>query len=402
MPDRKAFAALGCLIMLISFFALQQMVRWGSFLLFGSGSSVPARALSTPETTTKVTTTTTTVKHFFTDSDCERYRRWPWKKDDTCKNMPKILLFTWCTESTYESYRNEMYWKSCYAHMHGYDLIIADPFNTKEGSDWYTNFNLWAWWVALKDQVPKYDYVFTTGADVLLTQNWLEFPVWAFDAGNKDLNLMDQCYSDWGFNENAFLFKYTNWSMDFLNQGLIFKEKSIIQGDNGGWMENILISLGQEVAEKGGKGYSNKCLPHLMLSEPLEKVLKRKDKLYAQKNLDYSKCFFSELSRMAGPYNMRLSKHIGFNPLMDVSDKTMESRVPWANCWSHLHDPFFSKTCVGDLDPKVHCFAFHWNGLSKLLENHKIIHGSCPDPTFNWDASPYNTKNRRKKKSLRL
>mmetsp|Transcript_118969 Transcript_118969/g.210295 ORF Transcript_118969/g.210295 Transcript_118969/m.210295 type:complete len:392 (-) Transcript_118969:106-1281(-) len=347
-------------------------------------------------------TTTTTSSYFYSESDCDRYLQWGGRKDDTCNSMPRVLLYTWSTENTFADYRNEVYWKACYAHMHGFDLLIADPFHVDTAKDWrgwYTNFNLWAWWVSLVDQVPKYDYVFTTGADVKFSEEWLHFPVWAFNPGHSDLSIMDQCYSDWGLNENAFLFKNTDWSMSFLRNGLTFKDKDIIQGDNGGWMEMLLIAFGDEALSRGEDGYSNKCLPHLLLDEPLEKVLNRTDDYFARKNQNYSKCFFAELDRLAGPYNQRFkSDHVAFNPLLNVDNKVSYSSIPWANCWSHLHDPFYAKKCV-QWNATTSCFAFHWNGLSKLLENHTEVRGTCPDPTFRWDLSPYNTINRMGHKS---
>jgi len=349
-----------------------------------------------PYNTDNRPSTTTTSTFYFQVRDCKRYLTWPGRADDLCRTIPRVLMFTWCTENVFEEFQKEMYWKACYAHTHGYDLLMGDPLNASLGGRWYNRNNMWAWWTVMMDVLPKYDYVFFTGADVLISQYWLNFPVWAFSGGQDDLSLMDQCYADWGLNENAVLFKNTKWSMEWLRKGVeSFMHLDTLQGDNGAYNEQLLVALGAEAEARGETGYNNDCLDHLVV--PRLSSDYRKTPLYLESNQNYSHCFFDVLERLAGPLNLRnLPKHIRFNPLMPASDNNSDVAVPWANCWSLLRDPWYARPCVGARDPELNCFTWHFNGMQKLKENHRYLEGVCPDPTFDWSTFQYNPKNRQR------
>jgi len=221
---------------------------------------------------------------------------------------------------------------------------------------------------------------------------------------------MDQCFSDFGFNDNAFLFKNSEWSKNWLKDGLAFMDQDVIQADNGGFMEQMLISLGAEAEARNKTGYGNTCKDLLIFEGALNNMWQ--NPAYWDQNRKYAQCFFSELARLAGYFNKRdKSRHIRFNPLMDQDDIRLQGSeyhyVPWANCWSLIVDPHASTrpsgatstthafNCKRSLDPVRNCFAYHWNGNNKLKEDHSTIKGgTCPDPTFDWSASPFNWDNR--------
>ena len=45
---------------------------------------------------------------------------------------------------------------------------------------------MWAWLPILRERLlsGKYEYVFYTGADVLIQESHLDFPVWQYDTGH--------------------------------------------------------------------------------------------------------------------------------------------------------------------------------------------------------------------------
>mmetsp|Transcript_66662 Transcript_66662/g.126985 ORF Transcript_66662/g.126985 Transcript_66662/m.126985 type:complete len:260 (+) Transcript_66662:225-1004(+) len=258
------------------------------------------------------------------------------------------------------------------------------------------------------------------GADVQLQFYWAHWPVWAWDTGN-DITLMDQenfpAHLGYGLNENDILFRPTEFSKRFILEAFEFRKGFHLQGDNGPYMESLLRTVGRWAGSQGQIGYYDTCLQWLNISKP--SVLLFKERWWNQINMQYSRCFFSELSRMAGPYGYRKTKGIGFYPsfigwdgnvyLPDSFREPPHENVPpthrnvqvppthihydlvplgpWANCWSSVR--------VNWRRPDTNCFAYHFNG-PKDLGQHSYVHGgSCRDPTFDWAASPYNPANRK-------
>mmetsp|Transcript_14361 Transcript_14361/g.26132 ORF Transcript_14361/g.26132 Transcript_14361/m.26132 type:complete len:572 (-) Transcript_14361:11-1726(-) len=351
--------------------------------------------------------------HFYAASDLERFGNWSQRANH--KRLPKVLLYTWATEDTYANFYWENYWKACYAHAHGFDIVFSDSLNFTgvakwDGVDlgWYSEEHMWAWVHGAQEYMftGKYDYVFVMGTDTLLVENNLDFPMWQFDTGH-DITIMDDhlvhppnCF---GLNENNMLFKPTNFTRQWLYELFEFRKGFYLQGDNGPYMEMMLIALGREAEANGKPGYQNACLGWMTLDRPNTKM--QFDQIKFKGNMYYD-CFFKELGRLAGDYGGRQSKHIGFSPtyfwdggrvLLPNDLKGSDKQIyPWANCWSN---PRKFWTNIWE-----NCFAFHWNGAK---EDPNIVHArksshermavkGCPDPTFNFETSPYHPKNRKR------
>jgi len=327
--------------------------------------------------------------------DSERFAAWSEYTQYSGKVRPRVLLYTWCSNNSYFRYPNEMYWKMCYARLHGFDVLFSDESteidvkkqekaNLDDVEKVYSDFFMWAWVFGARKTLRKillsgeYDYVWMTGADVLIHEPNIYFPVWALDSGH-DLTVMDQNFHSFGLNENALLFRASNWSVQFLDDMLEHRFDFNIQGDNGPYMEAILTGLGREADADGKPGYDNKCRKLLKLEHSAAYLFNTDPDLYTRINDGYANCFFAELERMVGPYGNRTSKRIGFAP---TSGPDM---LPWANCWSVVRDYWknWSKNCL----------SLHWNGYKGKSFYHPQA-GQCPDPSLDWRASIYNPDNR--------
>jgi len=159
----------------------------------------------------------------------------------------------------------------------------------------------------------------------------------------------------------------------FTDAMLSFRKHWTLQGDNGAFMEALLILLGREKKENGLQGYNASCEQLLFLPMPSRVVMG--SQYYLDKNWNYSVCFFDQLELLAGPENNRRSKSIGFHRNNDES-------IPWLNCWSMVRES-------PEWSPWIpRCFAIHFNG-----GNHPpavVPPWPCKAPTFNWANSPYN------------
>eukprot|EP00930_Biecheleria_cincta_P096721 TRINITY_DN88529_c0_g1_i1.p1 TRINITY_DN88529_c0_g1~~TRINITY_DN88529_c0_g1_i1.p1 ORF type:complete len:469 (-),score=86.58 TRINITY_DN88529_c0_g1_i1:71-1477(-) len=369
----------------------------------------------------------------FKIQDCQRYKTWANDSSEgACSRIPRVLIFTFLTEDYYSMFENEIYWKLCYAHMHGFDVEFTDQVqgnvgagkrgkggknhsvqkhtlhnhtlqnHTEQnqtapdsknsyGNNPYGDEMMWAFSRALRNRIDlDYDYIFATGADVQFLKVNLDFPVWQWDRGHH-MTLMDQDYCKWGFNENNMLFKIAgggnSWVKDFFDGWYgDNKNSNSLQGDNGPYMETILKVISHESKEDEGIAYDGRCLKKLRLDGPSTELIAHDEATgshdYEQHNKDYSDCFFAELNRLAGPFNNRSSQHVGFARVDDHS-------TPWANCWAWVRDTW--------TEPEKHCFAYHWNGPKNKAEPHTVQPG-CPAPGFDetvWSKSPYNPKNRK-------
>jgi len=340
--------------------------------------------------------TTISSPPHFADADCNHLRQWRPSESHSCKVMPRVLIFTWCTEDHLTKLMNEVYWKSCYAKTHGFDVEFTGTKNvtglpvfndsgagSSDPLPWYSDENMWSYLTQLRGHLTsgKYDYVFFVGSDVLFLQPHLDFPLWLYDGGH-DLTIMDQGSDKdniWGFNANGLLLKASAWSVNFLD--VLYEHRHVfnLQGDNGPYMETILTHLGLEQAAKGHRGYEQTCHSLLVLDKPASYYVASNGGEYASMNAKYSLCFFAELDRLAGPFGQRVSEHIGFTK----TESNGTAMLPWANCWSDVreHHPDWPSKCL----------AAHFNGLPK--PNGAVVEGKCPDPTFDWDSSPYNVQN---------
>jgi len=326
-------------------------------------------------------------------------------------------------------FQNENYWKSCYAHLHGFDVVFSTKMNftgtakyhgpAPKGKDgafvasWYSEDNMWAWWSDIQNYLfsGKYDYVFMMGADVLVQYYWFDWPVWAWDRGH-DISVMDQDHFSYhlayGLNENNILLRPTNFTKDFILEAFEFRKGFHLQGDNGPYMETILRTLGRIAASEGRMGYYEMCYQWLTLPKP--SVMMLNDLWWGNRNDQYDACFFNELERLVGGYGYRKTRGIGFYPTYigfdgdalvpenfknesppKVPKEHPHSSIvplgPWANCWSSVR--------LSWKRPDYNCFAYHWNGPKDPSQHSVVSGGKCPDPTFNWDTNPYNPANRR-------
>lgn len=364
---------------------------------------------------------------FYGFTDLLWFKEWSHR---STSRLPTVLIYTWGTEDTFKMFVNEIYWKACYAHAHGFDIVFAEDLNVKglkqfQYTDdkfmtkWYSEEMMWAWHPDIGRFLfsGKYDYVFNVGADVLFNSKYMDFPVWAYDAGH-DVIIMDQDYVGWGLNQNSILLKPTSFTKQFLDADYEYRAEFWTQGDNGAWMENILVFLGRENEEAGRPGYNNSCAKFGILPMPQPVLNEKNFTLALYLGFSFCKCFFQEFDRLAGSFGHRKSKHIGFTKTFAVSVSNISndsnvsnvstvstawnegkilpeestgfgpSRVkPWANCFDHVR--------LHWTQPDANCFAFHWNGEKKGSQ-HSVVKGKCPDPTFDWKKSPWNYVNRGK------
>mmetsp|Transcript_126067 Transcript_126067/g.223269 ORF Transcript_126067/g.223269 Transcript_126067/m.223269 type:complete len:438 (-) Transcript_126067:6-1319(-) len=361
-------------------------IGFGLFLTSLAGVLVMKRLMPKriEERPTTTITTTTTPFYYFT-SDSARFARWS-RRERHKSGFPKVLVYTWMTEALYTSLENEVYWKACYAHAHGFDVVFTDAGN-RHSVEWYSDANMWAWLFAAQEYLTSgvYDYVIYMGGDVLINSLHLDFPLWAFDTGHY-LTVMDQDADDWGLNENNLIFTVSSadaiaWVQNFIETMASHRKDHNLQGDNGPFMETLLTLLGHEVSAVGKVGYYNKCRSLLKMSISFPQFIKQSGfDAYTQANAAYSRCFFEELDRLIGPVHNRQSNEVGFVTTTDTA------HFPWGNCWGHVR--VFWK------DWEYQCWAFHWNGGTGRETVHTLT-GTCPDPTFNWTTSPYNRLNRR-------
>lgn len=350
---------------------------------------------------------------YYGGNDLLWFRRWPLQLQSKFKKRaPRVLIYTWATENSFRMFTNEAHWKHCYAHAHGYDIVFSGHLNVSGvkklpravtddfTSAWYSDDMMWAWNRDVKTYLfsGKYDYVFHVGADVLFLPSFLDFPVWAWDQGH-DITIMDQNYVSYGYNQNAVLLKPTGFTSDYLDLHYGYRRNFWLQGDNGPWMEVMLVYAGQEAEAAGRPGYANTCAEHGMLTMPSWMLLKENLTAAIVNSTRYSTCFFRELDRLVGQMGSRASKHIGWsktNRSTQSQDKFPKDNdlldpaplvAPWANCFTWVRDTW--------TDYQQNCFAYHWNG-AKVAKSKAVVTGTCPDPTFDWKSSPYNYLNREK------
>lgn len=354
-------------------------------------------------------------------TDCQKMQRWSQRRNvrnGTC-HLPRVLIITYTTEGSHSHFQREAYWKACYAHLHGFDAVFEvgrnGPGRANDGVWDYSLKRMFEVWRVLSEHLSsaKYDYVLITGADVLFSRAFLEFPLWLLDQKGRSLTVMDNGFDHWGFNENNLLFRTDTWSATFAAR--VLKHSTLransLQGDNGPYMEEILVALGHEADASGrSRGYSGRCTSLLRVSDTVAADFAGgtvATPQYIAQNLDYSSCFFEELDRLAGPAHARDSMHIGFNSRRDVG----EDQLPWANCWHPL------RLGSGEAHAALkRCLAFHWNGFKNMALPYRDVMtpmirpmfssdrdaaqfwddteiGQCPDPSFDWAASSGNIMN---------
>lgn len=388
-----------------------------------SPTPVPTRAIKYRTSyITSPTGTTTTTTFFFSNSDWTLLADWKKRVPFQGDGLPRVLMYTWCTEDTFVKFQNENYWKSCYAHVHGFDIVFSKRKNFSgvkvwKGEDtklgrWYNEENMWAWWWDIKNYLfsGQYDYLFLMGGDTLLQSNWMWWPVWLWDRGH-DITVMDQhsmpVGERYGLNENNVLWKPTQLAKDFVEEGFEFRRQFNLQGENGPYMETILRFLGRASELENRTGYSGECEQWLEIPKPSPFVMATT--WWEQRNGQYDSCFFQNLNRLVGGYGVRQSVGIGFYPtfifaegrVLLPQDLPLKGRRPtvepnhphhdlwpwgpWANCWSSVRMHW--------VNPHINCFAYHFNGPKDMSEHNKVS-GTCPDPSFDWSASPYNPANR--------
>lgn len=347
---------------------------------------------------------------FFSIKDAIWYKQWPLKGPG--KALPRILIFTWATEESFTKYLNEVYWKSCYAHSHGFDIVFSSKMSFTTSQEWpmfahlgYSRLeiNKWAWVQGVHEYIISgaYEYVFMMREDVLIQQNALEFPVWAWDRGHH-FTVMDQYHFLWpdalGLNVNNVLFKATWLTREFLEELFKFRNGFWIQDDGGPFMETLLRYVGRFVPG----GYDKKCWRFLNLEKTFTFGMKHEPRKHALLCEYFSQCFFTELERLIGSFGSRTSQTVGFSPtyIIQNEQKLVPEQLrwspgvlgPWANCWTNVRKWW--------PNPSENCFALHWKGdeVSSLPEKDQgpsgRIEGQCPDPTFTWTSSPFNPKNR--------
>jgi len=345
--------------------------------------------------------------------DLERFKVWPVQR--RFQRLPRVLIYTWTTPGFASKYVNEIYWKSCYAHAHGFDIVFTtneDMFQqdspetsnsgeTDEEAKEDENMYGWVSDIQLYLFSGNYDYVFMMTEDSLIQQQHLQFPVWQWDTGN-DITLMDQHHfprpEAFGLNENGILFRPTITARAFLETLYEYRKGFYLQGDNGAFMETVLDFMSREAKEQGrSEGYDNTCLHLVKLREPFKRLMRASQTKWEQLNDLYSQCFFIQLDRLTGGFGARRTKNIGFAQTfmpkdggtalpMDAPDKL----GPWANCWSGVRKQWSF--------PEMHCFAMRWNRPPlppTLTEQEKLgqVEGTCPDTTFKWHESANNPMN---------
>ena len=78
------------------------------------------------------------------------------------------------------------------SHVHGFDVLFTGVRNVSgmkkvdSSVGYYSDENMWSWLPILKAHLKsgQYDYVFYLGADVLIQEIHLGFPVWMYDRGH--------------------------------------------------------------------------------------------------------------------------------------------------------------------------------------------------------------------------
>eukprot|EP00930_Biecheleria_cincta_P038846 TRINITY_DN26706_c0_g1_i1.p1 TRINITY_DN26706_c0_g1~~TRINITY_DN26706_c0_g1_i1.p1 ORF type:complete len:823 (+),score=82.31 TRINITY_DN26706_c0_g1_i1:103-2571(+) len=343
--------------------------------------------------------------HYYGGNDLLWFR--DWSQRSKYSGPPRVLIYTWVTENSFSLFVNEVYWLDCYAHAHGFDIVYSTVMNVtgekkekqKDGdfaTNWYSDAMMWGWHADIGRFLfsGKYDYVFMLGGDVLVHRLSMDFPVWAYDEGH-DIIMMDQNYVAYGYNQNAILLKPTDYTREFLDFQYAYRKDFWTQGDNGPWMETMLVYLGREASAAGRPGYDKVCQEHGILQSSSGMLMKTNPTVWVENGTRYCQCFFREIDRLAGTWGHRKSEHIGFTkPFVvvdgreffpDWTDILSPLRVtPWANCFSWVRQAWPR--------PAQNCFIFHWNGAKS--DKRGQIAGTCPDPGFKWESSPWNFMNR--------
>lgn len=388
--------------------------------------------MSIVEDITSETTSTTTIAYkeiysgivssakqttpMYVQSDSAWFSEWSKRVKWPSSSLPRVLILTWCTESAYYRYINEVYWKCCYAHAHGFDITFTSEknFTGKKGWNWPMFSHLgyngqenndWAWVYAVHEYLEggRYDYVFLMTFDTLIQQHNLDFPIWAWDRGH-DITLMDQYHfvypEAYGLNVNNVLFKNTEYTKQFLKDLWNFRGGFYLFDDEGPFMVNLLVHLSREAKEWGKAPYTDSCSQWMRLGDSYDNMMHKEYHKFAKIAGHFSACFFKELDRMVGAYGFRFSNHIGFSTTFNLQPSgnrllpeyyTKPSVLgPWANCWRNIRK-WWPK-------PERNCFAFRWNGPHMVLipaeraAMYDFVQGQCPDPTFDWWWSPFNNR----------
>ncbi|KNC47107.1 uncharacterized protein AMSG_03536 [Thecamonas trahens ATCC 50062] len=268
----------------------------------------------------------------------EKHRTSASKQMGKGSGKPRVLMFTWATEDTYERFESSYYWKACYAAKHGYELIVTDEmdnawddFDKKTETDggWYRESRMYAWHKAITKHMVsgEYDLIWMTGADTLMVPRHFDVQLTDYYDGYP-LTIMDQEFDIWGFNQNALLMEAQapgSWIEAFRAIHFTGSKEHIVQSDNGMYMITILEMLGAEAKLRGEKGYAQKCNKLAILDMPAPVLDNTDFEEYKRRNIALGECFFAELERLAGPYNSRRSSYINLVPQSDP--------LPWLNCW---------------------------------------------------------------------
>lgn len=369
-------------------------------------------------------------KPMYAVNDSWRFAEWSRRLQGSHRGVPRVLIYTWHSEDMFERFLNENYWKSCYAHAHGFDFVISDeyafryategnkvpwPMDRHRDEDWEAA--TWAWVYGVKHSLlsGKWDYVFMMSQDSLIQPNNLDFPVWAWDRGH-DITIMDQYNFPWpntayGLDTSGILFKNTQYTQDFLKHWYDYRGGPHVLGAAGPFMETVLIFLGRQVKAIGRPDYTGRCKRFLTVGYKYGLRARRRDPEKYDKYMllaeHYSHCFFRELERLVGRFGFRATFNIGFSPTfisrdgkkqipfqVQVQDK-IKILSPWANCWHNIWKnwPY----------PEMNCFAIRVHSPdSEILQEHErfsnlpTVRGECPDPSFSFSDSPHNPKNRKK------
>mmetsp|Transcript_163093 Transcript_163093/g.313273 ORF Transcript_163093/g.313273 Transcript_163093/m.313273 type:complete len:794 (-) Transcript_163093:4-2385(-) len=405
--------------------------RW-SPVEVASFLAISAAVTTETKTTSSTTTTTITidpsklfhgiirskpVRHKYAESDAFWFANWSRRVHREGKGLPRVLIYTWCTESTYYRYINEVYWKTCYAHAHGFDIVFTSEKNFPNARGWnwpmfvhlgygVEEINAFAWVKGVHDYIDsgEWDYVFMMSLDTLIQEHQFDFPVWAWDRGH-DITLMDQYHFVWpdshGLNVNGILFKNTDYTKQFLADVFEYRHGFYLLNDQGPFMVTMLIHLGREAKEKGKMPYLHACTNWMRLHEPYDNILNKEYQKYAKIAEHFSHCFFRELDRMVGTYGFRFSAHFGFSTTFNLQPsgnrilpeyyEKPSQLGPWSNCWRNVRKWW--------PHPEKNCFAYRWNGPHMVLiptekAMYDFVQGQCPEPTFDWWWSPFNNRMR--------
>eukprot|EP00930_Biecheleria_cincta_P095944 TRINITY_DN8782_c0_g2_i1.p1 TRINITY_DN8782_c0_g2~~TRINITY_DN8782_c0_g2_i1.p1 ORF type:complete len:772 (-),score=64.58 TRINITY_DN8782_c0_g2_i1:82-2397(-) len=320
---------------------------------------------------------------------------------DPLGGQPRVLMYSWHDSSAgvkpfvkdkAPAPASAVYWKNCYAHLHGFDLIFASEEgeeNEKMTKDHtyhnrYNDDSFWAMMRGIQHQLftGRYDYVFLMIGDVSINDMNLDYPVQSLDHGH-DITLMDMGGMAL---LNGILFKRTTSTQRFIEELLLYQtytEQAYIRHGQAAFLEMLLRVLGREAHASGKPGYNDTCwdlsaLPVLVFNSQSQ----NEGEAY-RVTTAYDACFFRELDRLAGAYGNRDSKIVGFSKTFvwrekvltyhDVRKELPLPLEPMASCGFNFRHDGWSQ---GD------CFAFDFNQPGGGLPVQTI--SKCPAKTFAW------------------